>query len=73
MGRLGLKSSQNGFYLFFMKFSLSLSPPSPLLYFLFVVFLPAFVGASAAKNLMLDYFAVIFCGAESSINAIDVA
>ena len=32
----------------------------------------AFVEASAAKNLMLDIVAVIFCGAKSSINAIDV-
>jgi len=43
-----------------------------IFFLLFVVFLLAFVEASAAKNLMLDYFCCIFCGAESSINAIDV-
>lgn len=37
-----------------------------------IFFLLAFVEASAAKNLVLDYFAVIFCGAESSINALGV-
>jgi len=40
------------------------------------LFIPAFVEASAAKkpkSPTLNVFAVVFYGAESSINAIDVA
>ena len=44
-----------------------------IFFLLFAIFLPAFVEASAAKNLTLNAFIAIFCGAESSINAPGVA
>ena len=48
------------------KYSLS------IFFSLFDFLLLAFVEAGAAKNLVLKFLPAFFCGAETSINAIDV-
>jgi hypothetical protein len=41
--------------------------------FSLILFIPAFVEAGAAKNLVLNCLPAFFCGAEPSINAYAVA